>query len=227
MSPRESWDEPSGPSNTSDHKKRNGEADTTPILVGKKWNPDGTPDHSRAAIIEDPEGHLAKGFKQLEERKKAERAKKLAIPEDVQPGSARMVRYQLRNAILVNGEAFDDKYKRNQYDSRRSQLIKKQEAELALLDEVRKEFSVNLIMESSESGEGITAEQAEERASNLTAEEMFDLMQARIDQLEKLQDEEGSSEQVFADVDLIGDELRAARRLQDRLSAETLRSNTN
>jgi hypothetical protein len=125
-----------------------------------------------------------KMFKNQEERRKEERAKKLEIPEDVKPGSADMVWYKLRNTIINNEEAAQKAREEGKPDEKREALVKKQKMQQKIFDSAKESFSKDLIFKGS------TAEQADEKASSLTASEMSDLVEEHVvEHLEQQLDE--------------------------------------
>lgn len=196
------------------------------FAVGAKKNPDGTWDYSRAMELPDPDGRIAKEFEDLKNKEKEARAKRLEIPEDVKPGSAEMTWYTMRNTILVNKEVVNKERKEGKkFDKRREDLIKAQEMQQTLFSKVKDRFSLDLIRGGLNTGESITAEEALERESSLTANEMYDLVQKYvIDHYESLEDE-GKEEAFWYDGYLypIKELLRVARDLQSRLLDEATR----
>ena len=193
------------------------------FFVGAEKNPDGTWDYSRALEWEDPEGKLAKGFEKA--KKKEAHAKRLEIPKEVKPGSADMAWHTMRNTIKVNKEAANKANQAGKPDERREALIKAQEMQQTMLENVSMKFSENLIKDGLDTGQNVTAEQAKERAVNLTANEMYDIVQKYlVDHYESLQDE-GNEEAFlqFGGVYPIKELLKAARDLQSRLIDEASR----
>jgi hypothetical protein len=202
------------------------------FIVGAKKNPDGTWDYSHAMEWKDPSGKLAKGFEELKKQEQEARAKRLEIPKDVKPGSAEMVRYTIRNIIIVNEEAANKARQDGKHDARREALIRGQKMQQTMLNNAYMRFSQDLIKRGLDTGQGVTAEQARERAANLTADEMHDLVQKYvIDHYERLEDkgeeeaylQEGHSGRHYPIKDL----LKAARDLQSRLIAEASRGDKN
>jgi len=198
------------------------------FAVGAKKNPDGTWDYSRAMEMQDPEGRLAKGVEKMKKHEKEARAKQLEIPEHIVPGSAEMAWYTMRNTIIVNEEAMNKARKAGKPDERREALIKAQKMQQTMFDIASIKFSQDLIYGGLDSGQSVTAEQARKRAANLTANEMYDLVQKYvIDHYEGLEDE-GKNEAYlqeghFGDNYPIKDLLKAARDLQNRLVDEAAR----
>lgn len=175
--------------------------------------------------MEDPDGKFAESVEQNTQRQKEARAKRLDIPKDVQPGSAEMVWYRLRNTIITNAEAAEKAYKEGTTNKRLEGLIKMQKMQKTLFDMAEREFGESLIKKGIDSGTRMTAEQATERTKNLTANELYDVVQESIiDHYESLQDagEENVSltEGHFHNNYLIQDLLKAARELQSLLIDE-------
>jgi len=164
--------------------------DKSRFFVGVKKNSDGTLDYSHAMEMKDPEGKLAKGIEEIKRRKKEARAKRLKIPEDIKPGSADMTWHKMRNTIVVNEEAANKARKSGKPDERLEALIKTQKIQQTMFDDASTKFSQDLIEEGPDTGESVTAEQAEKRVANLTAKEMYNLVQKYIvDHYEALEDE--------------------------------------
>jgi len=202
------------------------------FVVGAKKNPDGTWDYSRSMEMKDPEGKLAKGVEEMKQREKEARAKRLEIPKDTKPGSADIVWYTLRNAIIVNEEAANKAQKEGQPDKRREALIEALKMQRSMLDNASMRFSQDLIKKGLDSGQSVTAEQAREREANLTPNEMYDLVQEHIiDHYEKLEDE--GNEEAHLQQGHFGEQfpikvlLKAARDLQSKLMEETTRGGKN
>jgi hypothetical protein len=202
------------------------------FVVGAKKNPDGTWDYSRAMEWKDPEGKLAKGFEESKKREKEARAERLEIPKDIKPGSAEMAWYTMRNTIIVNEEAANRARKEGNPDERREALIKAQKMQQTMFDNASMRFSQDLIKGGLDTGQSVTAEQARARAANLTANEMYDLVQKHvIDHYESLEDE-GKDEAYLQEGHFGGnypikDLLKAARDLQSRLIDEASRGGKN
>jgi hypothetical protein len=202
------------------------------FVVGAEKSPGGTWDYSRAMEWRDPSGRLAKGFEELRRREQEARARRLEIPKDVKPGSARMVEYTLRNTIIVNQEAANKAREDGRRDERREALIRGQRMQQTMLDNANMRFSQDLIKRGLDTGQGVTAEQAQERSANLTADEMHGLVQQYIiDHCERLEVkgeevaylQEGHSGRYYPIKDL----LKEARGLQIMLIAEASRGDKN
>lgn len=202
------------------------------FVVGAEKNPDGTWDYSRAMEWKDPEGKLAKGFEESQKREKEARAKRLEIPKEVKPGSAEMSWYTMRNTILVNEEVANKARQEGKPDTRREAFIKAQKMQQTMFGNANMQFSQDLIKEGLDAGQSVTAEQARERAANLTANEMHDLVQKYVvDHYESLQDEGKEDaylhEGHFGGNYPIKDILKAARDLHSRLIDEASRGGKN
>jgi len=202
------------------------------FVIGAKKNSDGTWDYSRAGKMKDPEGKLARGVEEVKRREKEARAKRLEIPKDINPGSAEMAWYTMRNTIIVNEEAANKARKEGKPDERREALIKAQKMQQTMFENASMRFSQDLIKKGLDSGRSVTAEQAQERAANLTADEMYDLVQEYvIDHYESLEDESKDEaylqEGPFGGNYPIKDLLKAARDLQGRLVDEASRGGKN
>lgn len=201
------------------------------FIVGAKRRPDGTWDHSRAAEWIDTDGKLAKGSKEGREseieRKRVELAKRLEIPKEVTPGNAQMTWHNLRNTIIMNKEAAKKAQESGKPNKNLETLIDAQEKQATMLDNINMRYSADQIKRGLKSGEIVTAEQADQRAAHLTADEMHGLVQHVIDHYQSLQDEgredaylqEGHFDRYYPIKDL----LKAAGDLQSKLIDEASR----
>jgi len=199
------------------------------FFVGARENPDGTMDYSRAGELVDPEGKLAKGVEELEERKRQERAEKLKIPADAKPGTSYMVEHDLRNAIFINEESAEKARERGEpTDKRREGLIKKLRTEESMLGSRILRVSLEKRIRQEVGGkerEELTDEQIRKRMREFPAVDMYGLIQEFfVDYCQKLMDEEGESARFLRNTGhTIEEELSAAMDLQDRLNNEAAR----
>lgn len=202
----------------------------TRFTIGAKRNPDGRWDYSKAMKMEDPEGSMAKAVEEGEQQRKKERAKKLEIPADVQPGTSYMVEHTLQNAIFVNEEALQQSEMGDEpTDSRRAGLVEKLKMEQSMLDDptLFVKLKRKILQEAEMRGEKLTGDEVGEKMRNFSANEMSDVIQeVFIDLFEELQDE-GKETAFWGRREYpIKDLLQAARELQGRLVTEAL-NNSN
>jgi len=201
------------------------------FVVGAKQNPDGTLDYSSAAEMLDPEGKLAKGFEEAKIREQKARAKRLEIPEDIKPGSADMAWYTMKNTIFMNEEVANKARQEGKPDARREALINAQKMQQNMFDNASMSFSQALIKEGLETGESVTAEQAREKAGQLTANEMCDIVQKYlVDHYESLQNK-GNKDAYLQEGNSGGNYpikalLKATQNLQSRLIDEATKGGT-
>lgn len=199
-------------------------------FVGLKENPDGSWDYSHAMKVKDPEGEFVKGVEAMDRRKKEKRAKRLEIPEDVKPGSARMVWYTMRNTIMVNEGAVNKARKEGTPNERLEALIKVQKMQQSIFNNVIRKYEHDL-KKSLGADQSITAKQARERCVNLTANKMHDLVQDVINHYRWLE-EEGKDEARLQrghsfENHPIKELLKVAGDLQSRLMDEASRGGKN
>jgi len=112
-------------------------------------------------VWDDSDGKLAKAFDKIKEKEEKERKEKLAIPEEVKPGSADMVFYTMRNTITINQETLGKAEKNHTPDEYRLRaLIPEQQKQQDLLRSILKE--------------------------NMSAMEAYEVIQQKIDKWEEM-----------------------------------------
>jgi len=199
------------------------------FTVGAKRNPDGTMDYSKAMTMDDPEGKMAQAAEEREQQRKQERAKRLEIPADVEPGTSEMVLRTLNNAIFINEEVAGKARKENKpTDRRKEELIEKLKMEQSMLDDpaIFQRLKRKILQEAESRGEKLTGDAVGEKMRGLSAVEMSDLIQEFfIDRFEGLKDEGKETAFMGAREYPIQDLLKAAHDLQGRLSDEAMHTN--
>ena len=108
---------------------------------------------------------LTQGYAELQDRKRAERQARLAIPEDVKPGTATKVWYELRNAEMVNREAAEAGTN-PEVSTQRADLFN---LEMRIIDGISDRFKRNATQTTQDSGSNPSAEQMRQMTWNLPA----------------------------------------------------------
>ncbi len=135
----------------------------------------------------DLDGKLAKVFEESKENNEKERKEKVAIPEEVKPGSADMAFFTMRNTITINKDALGKAEKNHAPDEKRLRtLISEQQKQQDLLRSILKE--------------------------NMSAMEAYEVIQQKIDKWEEMM---AKNEHLVIDKDIKNAKALQARLLDE------------
>lgn len=192
-----------------DEKKQKGD-----WVVGARKNPDGSWDYSRAVHYTDPNDvkKLDEAAAASDQRKAAERKKRLAIPDHVKPGTPDMVSIDLDHAIFLNKETIEmAREGEKPVDDRTKRRLANLIAQYKLLKKIRNLPGNKLSDDASVSSIADDVERAIEEYEKMKAEgienELFDF---------------GPNDREYIPID---DVLKAAEDLSARLIHEASRAN--
>ncbi|MFA6382260.1 MAG: hypothetical protein WCX08_03290 [Candidatus Buchananbacteria bacterium] len=171
------------------------------LLAGVTKNKAGIPDYSKAAVLRlSPKEQEAfeRGRERIEKEKVEARRKKLEIPPEVLPGTSTMVRYKLRNTVILKTERLNDLTG----DSRKRMEaeIKQYKDEQAIVEELEdEEWSTHRLRDWEEkNGEFKGFETAEwNKASSIPAAEMIDMVDRLVRKWEEMAEENPTLNTVY------------------------------
>jgi hypothetical protein len=201
----------------------------TRFIAGVRELPDGGFDYSHALTMDDPNGRLGRAVDENAQREKREWLEQLAVPEHVKPGTAYVVWYDLRNAILMNEKAIKENKPGAQ---QREKLLAQLKMEKAILSSgvITRKLEKRFLEEADKEGKSLSPEQLREKMASVSSAEMADEINGILSGYYASQD---SGEEVeflengaLSRYQLLGDLITASENLLNRLYRESSRTNS-
>jgi len=133
----------------------------------------------------------------------------------------------MQDTIRINKRVINKAKESGKPDSRLEEQVKIQEIQQKILEDIISRFAQDLIVNNIGTGKNFRAENAEEIANNITADEMLDILQGYIDVYEKkvfeYENEDGKKKIISSDdkdYEKLKTTLKAVQNLESQLLSE-------